>query len=336
LSLAGEHNVYFDGNTVSLGVMVVASTLDCDECGLSVTESPLGAGSLEEVEGAWIATFPGDVVADFVFDSASGMFEFEIEGFGVTGYLVPTSIPFEPLGPQDPQGQGPGTGLGPKGPGGITGWATWPPWMQGLITTIDFEQYSRTRIRALVPNPAGGPPVPVDLPPGTSIGTSGNGGVNPSGAQVAQGAGSENVNGTTTYVDSGTGGTPGYVAGGGQGSNGNPGRCNMSDAPGTDGQGGYTSPVPQLGPALAALAGQGQGFAVGIEITIYFTTYLVVNGQPVWVWHWTWTRVEMFGQNLGPGTVFVGPGMPASGLEPRDAGARNDFVNGGFNGSNIP
>jgi hypothetical protein len=322
--IEGAHRIYLHGDTNSAGEMMVSHDLDTTSDTLSIQYSPLGPGTLVADGQTWIASFPKGVVAEFEYDVDLARYEFDVPSWGLGGYLVPASSTTELLGPQDPQGQGPKGGIGSSTPGRIDIWATWPPWLDPYIYTIDFYQFVSVHVRALRANPAGGDPIPEELPPGTTMPTSSNGGANPTPGQLAAGAGTVRVDGSTVNVDSSVGGIPGYTACGGAGGRGS-GSISMSDAPQISESG--------FGPALLQLPNPLE--IVGLEIECHFTTYLVVNGQAVWVWHWVWRRVIRFDQ--GPpyagGTVLFGPGGPAGGFAADDQAALDNYLGGGFSGA---
>jgi hypothetical protein len=324
--IGGVHRVFLDGNSAQAGTMSVAPSSgdETEGGGLEVLSSPLGTGWLTPDGDAWVGTFSSGVVAIFQYDFDTARHEFTLPAFGASGFLVPASSTLELLGPQDPQGQGPkgGIGGGPGAPGRIDLWAVLPPWH--VFHTIDFHQFARVRVRALRANPLGGAPIPEPLPPGTEINVTANGGGNATPQQYADGAGQVTVDGGTEYVDSGTGGVPGYTASGGAGGAG-PNSASMSDKPDLQPE--------AFGPALLQLPNPLE--IVGIEIEIHFTTYLVVDGQVMYVWTWTWKRTFRFDQGppYAPPTVELGPCGPASGLQPDHQAAQDDYVAGGFNGA---
>jgi hypothetical protein len=322
--IAGDFLVYLDGNTTCAGTMSIqAGEVEAD--GYEITESPLGTGLLWEDDGGYHAAYDSGVFADLVYNPEAGQYEFDVSGFGLTGYLMCGGCTEEAIGPADPQGQGPKGGIAPHGPGGIDINVQWPGWCDPFISTVDFYQFFHVHVRALRQNPAGGPPIPEDLPPGTWMPGSGNGGPGATAGQAGMGAGQINVDGQTQYVDSATPGTPGYIASGGNGQRqGN--RCSMTDSPNID--------PNQFGSAVAHLNKPWE--ILGLDIEINYTTYLVVNGIPVWVWAWTWHRVIMFSASpyAGP-TVTMGIGLPCLGFMTEDQGALDNYVGGGFNGAPV-
>jgi hypothetical protein len=328
--IEGDHHIYVDGDTISLGTISVSSE-DGDDSeeggGLVITSSPLGTGTLELDGDAWHATFSSGFTAEFTYDSSTACYEFTVNETVLTGFLTPADSTDEPLGPTDPQGQGPRGGIGSFAPGSIDIWSIWPPWLNPYIQTVDFYQFVTIHIRTLRTNPSGGEPLPGELPPGTTVRTSGNGGAHPTQEQAQHGAGMQLVDGSTMYVDSrSNNGNPGYITGGGAGGI-TSGSCGMSDDPSVI--------VNAVAPLLMGLPNPFE--IIGVDIEMDFRTYLVVNGQATYVWHWVWHQVIRFDHPLPYDlpTVTHSPGMPVTGFDPVDFAAVLNFIDGGFSGAPI-
>lgn len=336
-SLAGQHEVYLSGYSFPVGTMTCAVHVSDPEDvndfdGFDIVASPLGTGFLASIgSNEWTAAFDQGFTGTFFFNLNHGRYEYTIGG--LSGYMIPQPQGTSLLVPSIPTGPRSAWSIQSFVDGGqglmcsvYTGdlyptFSVSVDWYRFVQFWCDYG-YLDANLEEQTTN----------APPGFSMMCSGNGRRGASPAQLGQGAGLVNLNGTTTYVDSATPGVPGYVESGGAGRV-SPEGVSMIDRPG----GTPTEAARTLHAMGVNMAGFTNRPITWISLLFEYDTYTVVNGDIVE--HWKDWAFMMLDFRTDPWTL-TGPEytsktqVPCNGsLDSDHQAAYDNFIGGGFAGA---